>query len=100
MALSSAHPLLIGLIVFASATAEAIIFVGALVPGTAIILAVSGVAGAANLPLWPLILWASAGAALGDGASVLDRTSLRPGSRPALAAFATSRTTRKGHPLL
>lgn len=69
LALASLHPYLLGLIVFGSAAAEAIIVVGALAPGTAIILAASGIAGAANLPLWPLVLWASAGAVVGDGIS-------------------------------
>lgn len=69
LAFSSSHPLLLGLIVFVSAAAEAIIVVGALVPGTAVLLAASGLAGATNLLLWPLVLWATAGAALGDGVS-------------------------------
>ena len=77
MALSGAHPLLTGLVVFASAIAEAVIFVGALVPGTAIILAVSAVSGAANQSLWPLVLWATVGAALGGRGVLLGGTPLR-----------------------
>ncbi|MBD1546248.1 bifunctional DedA family/phosphatase PAP2 family protein [Roseibium aggregatum] len=69
LSLAGTHPHLLGLFIFASAAAEAIIVVGALFPGTAIILAASGIAGAANLPLWPLVLWATVGAALGDGVS-------------------------------
>lgn len=71
LALSSAHPLLLWAVVFASAATEAVIVLGALMPGTAIILAASGMAGAANLSLWPLVLLAAAGAALGDGVSYL-----------------------------
>jgi membrane protein DedA with SNARE-associated domain/membrane-associated phospholipid phosphatase len=56
-------------IVFVSAVAEAVIVIGALFPGTAVILAASGFAAVVNVSLWQLVLWATAGAALGDGAS-------------------------------
>ena len=60
---------MLGLIVFVCAVAEAVIVVGALFPGTAVILAASGLAGAVNISIWQLVFWATAGAVLGDGAS-------------------------------
>jgi membrane protein DedA with SNARE-associated domain/membrane-associated phospholipid phosphatase len=69
LSFASAHPQLLGLIVCFAAAAEAIVVVGAFVPGTAIILGISGIAGATSLSLWPLVLWATLGAAIGDGAS-------------------------------
>ena len=69
VSLAASHPQLLELIVFVSAVAEAIILVGALFPGTAVILAASGLAGVVNVSLWQLVLWATVGAALGDGVS-------------------------------
>lgn len=71
LAFAGAHPQLLGLIACVAAFTEAIVVVGAVVPGTAIVLAVSGLAGATNLPLWPLVLWTTLGAALGDGSAYL-----------------------------
>jgi membrane protein DedA with SNARE-associated domain/membrane-associated phospholipid phosphatase len=69
LSLAASHPQMLELIVFVSAVAEAVIVVGALFPGTAVILAASGLAGVVNVSLWQLVLWATAGAAVGDGAS-------------------------------
>jgi membrane protein DedA with SNARE-associated domain/membrane-associated phospholipid phosphatase len=66
---AGSHPHLLGLIVFASAAAEAVTFVGTLFPGAAIIIAVSGLAGAVDAPVWHLVLWAIVGAAASDGLS-------------------------------
>lgn len=57
------------LFVFLIAMSESIVVVGALVPGTAILVAVSAVVGMGHLPLWPILLSAAAGAIAGDGVS-------------------------------
>ena len=67
--LVSQHPSLAGAIVFFCSIAEALVVVGALFPGTVIVLAISGLAGAAQTGVWTLVLWASAGAVIGDGVS-------------------------------
>lgn len=64
-----AHPSIVGLIVLLSAAAEAIVVVGAFFPGTSIVLALAGVAGAAHTNVWLLTLWAATGAVIGDGVS-------------------------------
>ena len=69
VAFAAAHPHLLGLVVFVAAALEAIVLVGALVPGTALILAIAGILGAAHGPVGSLVLWATAGAVLGDGIS-------------------------------
>ncbi len=62
-----AHHLATALLVaFASAVLEAVVIVGALVPGTALMMAVAGVASAAGLPKAPFVLAAAAGAVVGD----------------------------------
>jgi len=66
---AAAHPSLVGLIVLISATAEAIVVVVAIFPGTSIVLALAGVAGAAHADVWLLVLWAALGAVIGDGVS-------------------------------
>lgn len=66
---ATAHPHAIGLVVFLAAASEAIVVVGALIPGTAVVLALAGVAGAAHMPVLPLVLWAAAGAVASDGIS-------------------------------
>lgn len=63
------HPHWAGLIVFLSAAAEAVVMIGYFVPGGAILVAVGGIVGLGHLPLWPILIWATAGAILGDGAS-------------------------------
>jgi undecaprenyl-diphosphatase len=67
IALATDHPALIGLIIFASTFAEAIVVVGAVVPGAALVIVLSGIVGAARGAILPLILWALAGALIGDG---------------------------------
>ena len=64
-----AHPSLAGLVIFVSAAAEAIVVVGAVIPGTAVVLGVAALAGAVHISIWPLVLWAAAGGIVGDGLS-------------------------------
>jgi undecaprenyl-diphosphatase len=66
---AGSSPTMVGLILAIAAAAEAIIVVGALFPGEAMVLAVAAAAGAAGLPLIPLVLWTTAGAIIGDGVS-------------------------------
>ena len=65
-AFAADHPALIGLIVFLATLAEAIVVVGALVPGAAVVIILAGIVGAARGAIIPLLLWATAGAILGD----------------------------------
>jgi len=64
-----AHPSLAGLVIFLAAAAEAIIVIGAVIPGTAIVLGVAALAGAVHIGVWPLVLAAAAGGIVGDGLS-------------------------------
>jgi len=66
---ATAHPSIFGLIVFLFSASEAIVIVGAFIPGTSIVLALAGVAGAAQANIWLLTLWAFGGAIAGDGVS-------------------------------
>lgn len=63
------HPEWSNILVFVIAMSESIAVVGALVPGTAILVAVGAVVGLGHLPLWPIMLSAAAGAIVGDGIS-------------------------------
>jgi len=54
LAFAAAHPHLLGFVVFLAAASEAIVLVGALVPGTALILAIAGIVGAAHGPVMDL----------------------------------------------
>ncbi len=65
-ALVANHPAEALLVAFASAVLEAVVIVGALVPGTAVMMAVAGVAAAAGLPKLPFVLAGAAGAVVGD----------------------------------
>jgi membrane protein DedA with SNARE-associated domain/membrane-associated phospholipid phosphatase len=64
-----AHPSLAGVVIFVSAAAEAIVVVGAVIPGTSVVLGVAALAGAVHISIWPLVLWAAAGGVVGDGLS-------------------------------
>jgi membrane protein DedA with SNARE-associated domain len=64
-----AHPALAGVVIFISAASEAIVVVGAVVPGTSVVLGVAALAGAVHISIWPLVLWAAAGGVVGDGLS-------------------------------
>ena len=65
----SGNPHLAVVIVFFVAASEAIAVVGALVPGTAILIGVGAVVGLGHLPLGPILIAATLGAVAGDGLS-------------------------------
>lgn len=65
------HPLLGTLAVFVLALSESLPAIGALVPGTAIILAVAGLAGLGYLPLIDVLVAACLGAIAGDAIAYL-----------------------------
>jgi len=67
--LAGSNPWLVAAIVFAAAFSEAIVVVGALVPGTALILALAAAAGAGGHPVWPIVTAAALGAVASDGVS-------------------------------
>ncbi|SIR59508.1 bifunctional DedA family/phosphatase PAP2 family protein [Bosea sp. TND4EK4] len=60
---------LVAFIVFVAALSEAIVLIGAIIPGTAIILAAAAIVGAGHLSVWPVLIAAIAGAIVGDGIS-------------------------------
>ena len=64
-----AHPHWAGVLVFLIAASEAVVLVGMVIPGTAILLAIGGVIGLGHLSLTPILIWAAAGAIAGDGFS-------------------------------
>jgi membrane protein DedA with SNARE-associated domain len=64
-----AHAALGPPIVFVLALGESFAFISLLMPATVILLALGGLAGAADLRFWPLWWAAAAGAAIGDWAS-------------------------------
>jgi membrane protein DedA with SNARE-associated domain/membrane-associated phospholipid phosphatase len=65
----SQHPHWAGLLVFLTAATEAIAVIGAFIPGTTILIGVGAVVGLGHLPLWPILIWATLGAIVGDGLS-------------------------------
>ena len=69
IALVSAHPWAAYLALFLAALLEAVPVVGALVPGSTIILALSALVPGGELQLWGVLAAAIAGALLGDGSA-------------------------------
>ncbi|MET0678829.1 MAG: DedA family protein [Bradyrhizobium sp.] len=65
----SAHPWAAYLVLFLAALLEAIPVVGALVPGSTIILALSALVPGGELKLWAVLAAAIAGAVIGDGSA-------------------------------
>jgi membrane protein DedA with SNARE-associated domain len=65
----NAHPYVAYLAVFLLALSESIPIVGVVVPGTAVILALSTLVPSGVLALWPLLTAATLGAIVGDGLS-------------------------------
>ena len=69
IAVVSAHPWLAYLTLFLAALLEAIPVVGALMPGSTIILALSALVPGGELNLWGVLAAAISGAMLGDGSA-------------------------------
>src|SRR5206468_1853179 len=65
----TAHPHAAYLAVFLLAFSESIPIIGVVVPGTAVILALSALVPSGVLVLWPLLIAATLGAVAGDGLS-------------------------------
>lgn len=63
------NPNLAGVLVFLIAASESIAVVGAIIPGTAILIGVGAVVGLGHLGLWPILIWATLGAVAGDSFS-------------------------------
>ncbi|WP_225773065.1 bifunctional DedA family/phosphatase PAP2 family protein [Inquilinus sp. Marseille-Q2685] len=63
------HPHWAGLLIFLIALTESVAVVGLFIPGSPILIGVGAVVGLGHLPLWPMLVWATAGAILGDGVS-------------------------------
>lgn len=63
------HPGWLSGAIFATAFVESLAIAGVVVPGVAILFAVSTLAGQVNMPLIEALAWAAAGAVAGDGAS-------------------------------
>ena len=87
IALVSAHAWLAYLTLFLAALLEAVPVIGALVPGSTIILALSALVPGGELNLWGVLASAIAGAMIGDGtAPYLSRPSLAARNPQRLAA--------------
>ena len=65
----TAHPHVAYLVVFLLALSESIPIIGVVIPGTAVILALSTLVPSGVLLLWPLLIAATSGAIAGDGFS-------------------------------
>jgi membrane protein DedA with SNARE-associated domain len=65
----AAHPLLAHMAVFLLALSEAIPIVGAIVPGSMLVVAISAVAAGSEIDTWLLVVDATLGAIIGDGLS-------------------------------
>lgn len=63
------HPHWAGLLIFLIALAESVAVIGLFIPGSPILIGVGAVVGLGHLPLWPMLVWATAGAIIGDGVS-------------------------------
>lgn len=63
------HPHWAGILIFLIALTESVAVVGLFIPGSPILIGVGAVVGLGHLPLWPMLVWATAGAIIGDGVS-------------------------------
>ena len=61
------HPQWAGLVLFVISICETITIIGSIIPGSIIMIAVGTLIGAGLLPYAPMVLWAAAGAVVGDG---------------------------------
>ncbi|MDB5377523.1 MAG: Phosphoesterase, PA-phosphatase related protein, partial [Rubritepida sp.] len=68
-AAAAAHPSWAATLVFVAAAAESLAIIGAIVPGTAIIIAFGALVALRHLNLWVILIATAAGAILGDGLS-------------------------------
>lgn len=68
-AAAAAHPSWAAALVFVAAAAESLAIIGAIVPGTAIIIAFGALVALGHLNLWVILIATAAGAILGDGLS-------------------------------
>lgn len=64
-----ANPAWASLLVMLIAFGESLALVGLFLPGALLMFGIGALVGAGALPLWPTLLWAAAGAILGDGVS-------------------------------
>src|SRR5258707_6327245 len=76
--LIASHPHFAYAAVFLLALSESIPIIGAVVPGSAVILAISVLVPSGVVTLWPLLIAATAGAIIGDGLSFLLRHRYHP----------------------
>ena len=65
----AANPAVAAGVVFLLAASESLVVIGAFIPGTAVLLALSAAVGLGQLPFWPVLIGAIAGAIAGDGLS-------------------------------
>lgn len=63
------HPTWAGVVVFAVAMAESLVLVGVFIPGAALLLGMGALIALGGLELLPILVWAIAGAVVGDGIS-------------------------------
>ena len=63
------YPAAAALVVFLAALSEAIPVVGAVVPGSALVVGLGALVGLGHLPFWPILIAAILGAIFGDGLS-------------------------------
>ena len=61
------HPQWAGLVLFFISICETITIIGSIIPGSVVMIAVGTLIGANLLPYFPMVLWAAAGAIVGDG---------------------------------
>src|SRR5579862_5086575 len=63
------NPELAGLATFLISAAESIAIIGTIVPGSVMMTAIGALVGASIIPFWTTLIWAIAGAIVGDGIS-------------------------------
>lgn len=63
------HPTWAGVVVFAVAMSESLVLVGMFIPGAALLVGMGALIALGGLELFPILVWAAAGAVVGDGIS-------------------------------
>ncbi len=66
VAIIAQHPNWAGVTAYLAALAEGIVLIGGLIPGATLIVSIGALVTYGGVSLWPLILWAAAGALTGD----------------------------------